>query len=588
MTADPYTTPSSSSGPATAFRSAEFELRWLRQLWAFHGRFREGRDVAKVTRTALRAGLDLLEAPEGCVAVLVPGQPQVALSFTVPPKAGWDRELLTAFLRGDDGRVPADLALGRLWRRGRMWGVLAVRAPGRRFNWDHREALSSMAAAASDVLARIDQERIHEVRARIDCKILEHLRPKDLFYQILHGLHSLIQYDHSASLLIYEPGGRTLEVVAETITWKKGKSDKIGLKFPLSESGFGLLCPGKVYGFHRPAAAWEEWTGSAAANLAELLDTNGIDGASESAPLDRSLLCAPLVTRERVLGLLKVAAKHAGSFGPYEADLVGQLLPHASIALQNSQRTESLELNLLQAERKHAMADLARGVAHDVNNALGAVLPLVQQLRAELRTENVDRASLAEDLRQIEGSIQVSRRIFGGMLKFARGTAHNGGEANVRQAIDTTRAILKEGLQRRGIEVVVEAEAGMPALRGSQGDLEQLLLNLLTNSRDAMPHGGRLVVSARRVEQAIRLVVEDTGAGIPPEHLPKVLEPFFTTKPQGNGLGLSICRSIVWQLRGKLEIHSTPGEGTRVTVILPIPSEVAHEPAMQAGPCPGD
>ncbi len=585
MTADHRQMSLNAPGSAAGVRSAEFELRCLRQLWAFQSRFREGHDISKISRTALRAGMDLLQAPEGCVAVLVPGQPQVTLSFSVPQEAAWDLGLLTSFLRGDDGRVPADLALGRLRRRGRMWGVLGVRAPGGRFNWDHREALSSVAAAASEVLARIDQERVRDVRARIDCKILEQLRPKDLFYQILHGLHSLLQYDHSASLLIYEPHGRMLEVVAETITWKKGKSDKIGMKFPLSESGLGLLYAGKVYGFHRPAHTWEEWTGGAAVNLAELLDTNGSEGTA--APPDRSILCAPLVTRERVLGLLKVSAKHAGSFGPYEADLVGQLLPHASIALQNAQRTESLELNLLQAERKHAMANLARGVAHDVNNALGAVLPLVQQMRAELRAGEIDAASLAEDLRQIEGSIQVSRRIFGGMLTFARGAVQNG-EANVKQAIDTTRAILKEGLQRRGIAVVVEAEPGLPAVRGSQGDLEQLLLNLLTNARDAMPRGGRLVIAARRAEQAIRLVVEDTGTGIPPENLPKVLDPFFTTKPQGNGLGLAICRSIVWQMQGKLEITSAPGEGTRVTVILPIPPEVAHEPEIQAGACPGD
>ncbi len=585
MTADHRQMSLNSPGPAAGVRSAEFELRCLRQLWAFQGRFREGHDTFKVTRTALRAGMELLQAPEGCVAVLVPGQPQVTLSFTAPQETAWDLGLLTSFLRGDDGRVPADLALGRLRRRGRMWGVLGVRTPGGRFNWDHREALSSVAAAASEVLARIDQERVRDVRARIDCKILEQLRPKDLFYQILHGLHSLLQYDHSASLLIYESHCRMLEVVAETITWKKGKSDKIGMKFPLSESGLGLLYAGKVYGFHRPAQTWEEWTEGAAVNLAELLDTHGSEGAA--APPDRSILCAPLVTRERVLGLLKVSAKHAGSFGPYEADLVGQLLPHASIALQNAQRTESLELNLLQAERKHAMANLARGVAHDVNNALGAVLPLVQQMRAELRAGEINADSLAEDLRQIEGSIQVSRRIFGGMLTFARGAVQNG-EANVKQAIDTTRAILKEGLQRRGIAVVVEAEPGLPAVRGSQGDLEQLLLNLLTNARDAMPHGGRLVIAARRVEQAIRLVVEDTGTGIPPENLPKVLDPFFTTKPQGNGLGLAICRSIVWQMQGKLEITSTPGEGTRVTVILPIPPEVAHEPEIQAGACPGD
>src|ERR1700730_10075300 len=133
------------------------------------------------------------------------------------------------------------------------------------------------------------------------------------------------------------------------------------------------------------------------------------------------MLCAPLATRERVLGLLKVASKHSGLFGSYEAELVAQFLPHASIALQNSQRTQSLEQTLIQAERKHAMADLARGVAHDVNNALGAVLPLVQQMQADLRGGRIEPAVLVEDLGDVEQSVQVCRRIFGGMLSFARG-----------------------------------------------------------------------------------------------------------------------------------------------------------------------
>jgi signal transduction histidine kinase len=217
------------------------------------------------------------------------------------------------------------------------------------------------------------------------------------------------------------------------------------------------------------------------------------------------------------------------------------------------------------------MADLARGVAHDVNNALGAVLPLVQQMRAELGAGKIEVSSFAEDLRQIEGSILTSRRIFGGMLSFARGRVHEADGANIRQAIDTTRAILKEGLRRRGIQVVMEVDGELPLIQGSQGDLEQVLLNLLTNARDAMPQGGRLLITARRSDSGLQLVVEDTGVGIPAEHLPKILEPFFSTKPDGNGLGLSICRSIVWQMQGKLEIGSTPGVGTRVTVNLPVP-----------------
>ena len=79
-----------------------------------------------------------------------------------------------------------------------------------------------------------------------------------------------------------------------------------------------------------------------------------------------------------------------------------------------------------------------------------------------------------------------------------------------------------------------------------------------------------MLIAGRRAEQSIELVIEDTGGGIPPENLPKVFEPFFSTKPEGNGLGLSICRSIVWQMQGKLDINSTPGVGTRVTVIIPV------------------
>ena len=552
--------------------SLDFELRWLRQLWSLGNQFREGKDTNKGVRAALRAGMELLAALEGCVAIYSPGKEQAEPIFTVPRGSSWDCRLLTSFIRGDEVHVPPNMALGRLRRRGRMWGVLAVRSPDGRFTWDAREALSSIAAAANEFLERIDQERIRDVRARIDCKIMEQLRPKDLFYQALHGLHSLTQYDHSASLLIYAPDVRSLEVVAERITWKKGKSDKIGVKIALNERLLGLLRPGTVHGFDRRGTGWHEWTGSGASGLVEILDYNADLVRAGIAPPEASLLCAPLTSRGQLLGLLKVTAKQAGSFGAYEADLVGQFLPNASIALQNSQRTESLELNLIQAERKHAMADLARGVAHDVNNALGAVLPLVQQLQAELQEGRLDPRTFSDDLREIERSIQVSRRIFSGMLGFARGAVRETTEANLKHAIDNSRAILKEGIERRGIELITEIEPDLPNLEAAQADLEQLLLNLLTNSRDAMPQGGRLRIGARRNGPAIELAIEDTGCGIPSDHLPKIFEPFFSTKSNGNGLGLSICRSIIWQMQGTVDIASTPGAGTRVTILLPAPT----------------
>ena len=147
------------------------------------------------------------------------------------------------------------------------------------------------------------------------------------------------------------------------------------------------------------------------------------------------MLVAPLVTREGTLGVLKVATIQTGTFGPYEADLVRRFLPQAAIAIRTLRRTASLEHGMMRAERKHAMANLARGVSHDINNALGAVLPLVQQMRADVRRGDDDPERLLEtlavDLEQLEESVRVCRRIFGGMLAFARSSARSLGQGDV-------------------------------------------------------------------------------------------------------------------------------------------------------------
>jgi len=285
---------------------------------------------------------------------------------------------------------------------------------------------------------------------------------------------------------------------------------------------------------------------------------------------EETMLCATLTTREGPIGLLKVSALNVGTFGPYEADLVQRFMGIATVAIQNSQKTETLQARMLDAVRKHAIVDLARGVSHDINNALGAVLPLVQQMQEDVRTGRVDPAVHEKDLQQIEQSLQICRRIFSGMLNFARGSARNAGEGDARRAVEGTLGVLSDTLERRGVRLVVEVPDGLPFVKGGQGDLEQLFLNLITNARDAMESGGVLTVRARRQGTALEFVIEDTGIGIPPDRMAKIQEPFFTTKPHGTGLGLSTCRWIVWEMRGEMKIESEPGRGTRVTLTLPV------------------
>jgi signal transduction histidine kinase len=222
------------------------------------------------------------------------------------------------------------------------------------------------------------------------------------------------------------------------------------------------------------------------------------------------------------------------------------------------------------------MADLARSVSHDVNNALGAMLPLVQQLREDVRGGSLKPDVIAEDLEQLQKSLQVCRRIFGGMLSFSRGAARRTGHAQVRRAIETASAILKYGMGRSGIELVIDVPDDLPAAGCGQTDLEQVILNLLTNARDAMPGGGSIIVRARAAAGQVELSVVDSGDGIAPQHLARVLEPFFTTKPGGNGLGLSICRSIVWEVDGSIVVRSNPGAGTQIEIVLPVAQTAAQ------------
>jgi signal transduction histidine kinase len=461
------------------------------------------------------------------------------------------------------------MMMAPLRRRGGAWGVIAVAREGRLYDRDDRRILTRTAAIVTDAVQRIDGERLLEVRNRIDRKVMEQIHPKDLFYQILDGIRSLTHYDHSSALLIREGDDASLRLVAEQIAWTKAKSRQIGRTIPVTSRAAQLLRSERVYGFSRENGSWVDWKGQSAGELAALLDYNRESSIDGDLLREGSMLCAPLVTGGDLVGVLKIAAREPEQLKPYDAQLVEQFRSQAAVAIQNLHRTESLRARVLTAERKHAMAELARSVSHDVNNALGSMLPLVQQMQAEVRSRAIKPDILAEDLEQVQKSLQVCRRIFGGMLSFSRNAARGSRYGQVGRAIETTSAILKHGMGRSGIELLVHIPDELPEVACSQTDLEQVLLNLLTNAREATPNGGRISVSAEPRERVVEIAIADSGCGIPIEDLPRVVEPFFTTKAQGNGLGLSICRSVLWEVDGTLTINSEPGSGTRVHVSVP-------------------
>ncbi len=561
-----------------------FQLKLLRlqaDLWA---RLKRVHDVRKVLIYGLRAAKELFAAPEAAIATLKPGRDSADVAFTIPQAGAWDAELLTRYIRGARPAIPEHTLLAPVKRRRRCWTVLGLRRAQTGFTPDEREALFAVTQTLTEIIQLLDEKRSRTVRRKIERKIADHQEPKDLIYDLLHGLRSLTRYDHSASLFIARQGAGALELVAEQIAWAKARSRRIGRRLELDDAARAELGSGKVRLYECDRDQWRDPHGGTT-SLPELLDLE----ASPDAPAEVSMLCAPIVTPEGALGVLKISARRHGVLGGHEARLVEDFLPLASLAVQFSVRTESLQKRVLQSERKHALANLTRGIAHDVNNALGAMLPLVQQIRDDVETGEIEPAILAEDLRSIETSLHTCRRIFGGMLTIARGGSDQGvGHGNLRRAIDGALSVLGDSLKRRSIEVALELPGELPLIRGSQGDLTQLFLNLCANARDAMPRGGELKIHAVNDSDAVAVTVEDTGTGIPDTMLERVVEPFFTTKADGNGLGLSICRSILWDVGGEMDIETASGEGTRARLTLPVLEDDggAEHPPLSGGAPP--
>jgi len=545
------------------------ELASLKFIDGLSAHLKDVREPHKALRHALRDTRDFFQATHGCIATLRAGRSQADLLFALPRRAVWDLGVLTRYIRHTHPPIQRDMLIGSVRRRGGAWGAIALLASGRDFDRDDRRLMARIAGVLSAAVHRIDRDRLLGVRDRIDRKIMEQIHPKDLFYQIMDGIRSLTLYDHSSALLIREEDEDSLRLVAEQIAWTKAKSERIGLRIPITADAAALLQSEQVYGFDRDGDSWREWKGQRAGALAAALDYNRPEAGDGENLREGSMLCAPLVTRDSLVGVLKIASRHPEQLKPFDAELVEHFRSQAAIAIQNLHRTESLRARLVTAERKNAMADLARSVSHDLNNALGSMLPLIQQMQADLRGGAVTPVVFAEDLEHVQKALQVCRRIFGGMLTFSRNAARRGSYGHVRRAMETASAILKYGMSRSAIELHLNVPDEIPEVACSQSDLEQVFLNLLTNAREATPVGGRITVTVRSVDRFVEIAIADSGCGISSENLPRVLEPFFTTKEKGSGLGLSICRSVLWEVDGTLTIESEPGKGTEVRVLVP-------------------
>ena len=225
------------------------------------------------------------------------------------------------------------------------------------------------------------------------------------------------------------------------------------------------------------------------------------------------------------------------------------------------------EEDLQRREHLASIGLLASGVAHEVNTPLTGISSYAQLL---LKGRGPDDPATPL-LRKIQQQTERASGIASSLLNFARQADGDYQPVDVGDMAQETLQLFEPHLKGRRIDLRRAIEPGLPAVAGNRGRLQQVLMNLLLNAADATPDGGSIAVGATSGAGRVRLSVTDTGVGIPAEHLDRIYDPFFTTKPRGRGtgLGLSVSYGIVKEHAGTLTAESAPGEGSRFIISLP-------------------
>jgi hypothetical protein len=222
------------------------------------------------------------------------------------------------------------------------------------------------------------------------------------------------------------------------------------------------------------------------------------------------------------------------------------------------------EAERLRAQRFEALGRLAAGVAHDFNNLLAVMLGAVELSVDAIPADD----PLRDDLAAAATAARRGRSLTRQLLTFARREPSRPQPVDVNQLVRNMQELLRRVAGPRvQLDLALAPEPGVVVADPAQA--EQALLNLVTNAREAMPGGGRVVIETARADGDVRVTVRDTGVGIAPEVRPQLFEPFFTTKPEGTGLGLATVYGVVTGAGGRVEVESEPGRGAAFHLLLP-------------------
>lgn len=289
---------------------------------------------------------------------------------------------------------------------------------------------------------------------------------------------------------------------------------------------------------------------------------------------DRLVIRHLRVLRDHMAGLsLEQSGARVNLPRPFRNDELQALVDHINLMQDRNQASlQDIRQRDAQIERTHRLESLgflAGGIAHDFNNVLAAIVGQAELIahRVLSRPEDVQKG-IDAILNVVDVAAALTRRL----LVFAAP------ERRVKTRVDVVSAVsqcvaLSDRSLGKGVSLRLQAPAHSVFVEAFSGDIETTIFNLLANSRAALPHGGIIsVVVKMAADDAVLVDVSDNGVGIEPENLSRVFEPFFTTRPtgKGTGIGLTMVHAAVEHMNGSVEVTSTPGEGTSVSMILPV------------------
>src|SRR6184192_1721932 len=284
----------------------------------------------------------------------------------------------------------------------------------------------------------------------------------------------------------------------------------------------------------------------------------------------------PLVVHDRVLGVMAMFARHALS--EFVPKALGSVASAVTVGIE---RKRAEEEQRRQAQKMEAVGRLAGGIAHDFNNLLTVITSYGDLLLEDLAPDDSRRDDVDQIRKAAEGAAALTRQL----LAFSRQQVLEPKVVDLRAILAGTEKLLRR-LIGADVHLAMPLAPDLGAVKADPGQLEQIIINLAVNARDAMPGGGRLTIEAAnmvvetRPGRYVMLAVSDTGIGMDEQTKARVFEPFFTTKEtgKGTGLGLATVYGIVKQAGGFIWVYSEPGRGTSFKVYLPRVEEPA-EPA---------